>query len=117
MTRRLKDDNGGRVPGLWAGLRQRHLDEIERGDPRLNPSFTPNLTAAERAELNARPGSSVSQARWALARMDEQGWVAASPPSRREFGATVDAISWLTDRSVNRIIVYRDDRVEPYVYR
>jgi hypothetical protein len=117
MTRRLTDDNGCQVPGFWASLRQRHLDEIERGDSRLSPSLTPDLTDAERAELNARPGSSVSQARSALARMDEQGWVEASPPSYREFGATVDAIPWLSDRSVNRIIVYRDDRVEPYVYR
>jgi hypothetical protein len=108
MTRRLKDDDGDRVPGFWESLRQRHLAEIDRGDPRGL-----GLSLAERKKLDAHPNSSVSQARAALARMDEQGWAETWAPSRREFGEAVANIPWLNDVRVQLVLVFADDRVEP----
>jgi hypothetical protein len=43
----------------------------------------------------------------------ERGWINTWPPSRREFGQAISAIPWLDDRSVRRVIVLADDRVQP----
>jgi hypothetical protein len=49
-------------------------------------------------------------------KMDADGWTAHWSPGKHLFPGVAD-IPWLCDGSVSLIIVYRDHRVEPYVYQ
>jgi hypothetical protein len=97
------------VAGLWEHERSRLLREIDRGDPRVHPEYTPKWTDTQRKRAN---DAAAERPRRELAAMDADGWAVVGAPSLRGFPEAA-AVPWLADRSVQRVRVYADDRVEP----
>jgi len=115
MPARRGSGNGAvYLPGVWAHLREKHQIEVDRGDPRLDPAFTPDWTDEQRERAQNAPGSHRVTMRRVLDRMD-----AGEPLSWPTWGVRhwpgTESVAWLNDpyHGPRDVLVFPDDRVEP----
>lgn len=101
------NDDNWRVPGLWEHTAARHREEVARGDARLLGDEDNQIIIAYGTAAGAQ------RALDAMSRGEPQE---IQVPSRHLFPESRE-IPWLADRSVIRVFVYPDDRVEPAAWR
>jgi hypothetical protein len=112
MAKHLAPKGGGvYVPGLRDEIRAGYEREVLRGDPRLMPDLTPDMTSEERRRANAA-SPATRQAERMLARLDAGEPIRCRRPSAHHW-PELAAAPWYADPSVRRVVVSADDAVRP----
>jgi hypothetical protein len=112
MAKPLAPKHGGvYLPGIREQLRDDYQREVLRGDPRLFPDLTPDLTSEQRRRANAA-SPAIRQAEHTLARIDAGEDIEDGRPSARYWPELAD-VPWYSDPTVRRVIVAADDTVRP----
>jgi hypothetical protein len=112
MAKHLAPKHGGvYLPGIRDEIRAHYEREVLRGDPRLMPDLTPDLTSAQRRQANAA-SPAIRQAERTLARIDCGEDIDCGRPSARDWPELAD-VPWYSDPTVRRVVVSADDTVRP----
>lgn len=103
----------GRIPGLYEHIRAGWQELVRKGDPRLLPDFTPDLTDRQRQRLN-ETSPLITQAKRKLDKMSRSEPVRY--PCAHVGGNSFPQarnIPWIADRLSREMWVAADDRVSP----
>lgn len=112
MAKQLQPKYGGvYVLGIRDELRARYKHEVLRGDPRLMPDLTPDMSTEQRRQANAATPA-IRQAQRTLDRIDAGEDIEDSRPNARHWPELAE-VPWYSDPSVRRVTVSADDTVRP----
>ena len=112
MAKRLTPKHGGVfVDGIRDALRADYQSEILRGDPRLMPDITPDMSTEQRRQANAA-SPAIRQAERMIERIDAEEDIDTARPTAHRWPELAD-VPWYADSSVRLVRVSADDTVRP----
>jgi hypothetical protein len=112
VAKHLAPKHGGvYLPGIRDEIRAGYESEVLRGDPRLMPDLTPDMSTEQRRQANAA-SPAIRQAERTLARIDCDEDIDCGRPSARYWPEVAD-VPWYSDPTVRRVVVFADDTVRP----